>query len=271
MSAESQSVKNFYRQHPDLILSKRLNSPFPLRSYAHMINWESIANKIDSGEKVLEIGCGEGVLSVMLAKKGVNVVATDISEPNILAAKKYAESEGVGSRIIFLIADAENLPFPDDSFPVVVADNVLEHIPHFERGLAEVRRVMQKKAIIALPTGCNPSAWCLLGGDVYWKLTKKTPVAIFIGFFRFIKNIFSEGVNEGYAGKSDIPHVWRYPWVMRKQLKQAGFNIVSFEAATFSLPYFNFFIPLIAFLDRFKKINFIYNFGFGSIAEVTKK
>ena len=43
-----------------------------------------------------------------------------------------------------------------------------------------------------------------------------------------LKNIFKEGVDEGY-GPEKLPHLWRYPWVMKRQLKKAGFEIISFE------------------------------------------
>jgi len=57
---------------------------------------------------------------------------------------------------------------------------------------------------------------------------------------------------------------------MKRQLKKAGFEIISFEAASICLPYFNFNLPLIKLLDRFKRNKFLANFGYGSIAYLKK-
>jgi len=265
---QENEIKNFYRDYADEIAIKRQNSPYPLRRYMHQMNWFSILKYIDSGEKVLEVGCGEGILSVMMEKKGATVTATDISEPNLEAVRALSAKEG--AKVAVLSADAENLPFADNSFDTVIADNVLEHVPHFERGLSEIRRVTKKRAIIALPTNLNPCAWCLLGGDNFWSLSKRSVVAIFIGFARFILNIFGKGVDEGYASRKGLPHLWRYPWIMKRELEAAGFKIVAFEAASLCLPYFFSFLPLIKFFDRYKDRPLLRNFGCGSIAVLEK-
>ncbi len=265
----SEEVKNFYTSYSDKIISNKQNSPYVLRGYSHTANWDTILKHINAGDKVLEVGCGEGILSVLMSKKGAKVTSTDISEPNIDAARKYALNNGVDN-LVFSLADAENLPFDDNSFDVVVADNVLEHLPDFYKGLSEMRRVTKNRAIIALPTGLNLCAWCLLGGDVFWKFTRRTPYAIFVGAWRFIINIFGKGVNEGYAGNKELPHLWRYPWVMKRELKEAGFKLVHFEASTLCLPYLNFLVPLIKLFDKIKNKPFLNNFGYGSVAVVDK-
>jgi len=266
---KEKEIVNFYKNFWDRIEEKRLNPKFPLRRYVHLQNYLSILKYVRKGEKVLEVGCGEGILSVMIAKKGNQVIGCDISRPNLGVAKERAKRENL-KNIEFLECDACNLPFPDNSFDLVIADNVLEHLPDFWKGLSEIRRVTKSKAIIALPTCLNLCAFCLLGGDVFWKITRKTPFAILVGFLRVLKNIFKEGVDEGY-GPEKLPHLWRYPWVMKRQLKRAGFEIVSFEAASICLPYFNFNLPLVKFLDRFKRNKFLANFGYGSIAYLKKK
>jgi ubiquinone/menaquinone biosynthesis C-methylase UbiE len=265
---DKNDIKKFYAQYADEIGVKRAKSPYPIRTYSHWTNWDSIVKYIKSGEKMLEVGCGEGIVSVVAAKKGVEVIATDISEPNLATARRAAIESGVNIKI--LSVDLENLPFADNSFDVVIADNVLEHLPNFKRGLAEIRRVTKNRAIIALPTNLNLCAWCLLGGDDYWRLSKKSFFAIFIGFVRFLINIFGEGVNEGYAGKNELPHLWRYPWIMRKELEAARFKIVAFEASSLCLPYFNFLLPLAKWMDKYKDRPILRDLGCGSIAVVEK-
>lgn len=266
----NEEIKNFYEGYADKIQEKRLKSPYVLRRYLHEQTYLVSLKYIKPGQTVLEVGCGEGILAVLMAKKGAIVTAVDISEKNLEAAKKLADKEEVG--IEFFKADAENLSFNDNSFDVIVADNVLEHLPDFKKGLAEIKRVTKKNAIIVLPTCFNPCAWVLLGGDVYWKITRRTPYAFFVGGFRFLLNLFlnKKGVNENYGGVKGLPHLLRYPWVMKREMREAGFKMTIFEAASICLPYFSFLLPLIKFLDKYKDKPILRNFGLGSVVVLEK-
>lgn len=266
-------IKNFYKGYADKIQQKRLHSPYILRRYFHEQNYLLVMKSLKLTDRVLEVGCGEGIVAVFMAKMGISVTAIDISPANLLAAKELARKEGIEDKIIFMEGDVENIPFNDNSFDVVIADNVLEHLPDFKRGLKEVKRVTKKRAIIALPTAMfNPCVWVLLGGDVYWKITRRTPYAVFFGFFRYLLGIIlgKDGVNEGYGGEKELPHVWRYSWVIKRELKEAGFKIISFEPISIIFPYFSFLLPIIKFLDKYKIKPILRNFGFGSVAVVEK-
>jgi SAM-dependent methyltransferase len=176
---------------------------------------------------------------------------------------------GVTDRLTFLQGDAENLPFPDCSFDVVVSSHVLEHLPDFDKGLSEIRRVMRHQAIISLPTCLNPCSWCLLGGDVYWKLTKRSLYGMPLGLLRVVAAWLGgkEGVNEGYAGQ-DIPHVWLFPWVMRSRIELAGFQIERFEAGPLVIPWVGQYVPLLRRvqpkIDRFRAHSLLRELGYGS-------
>jgi len=267
---DSAEIKDFYQTYGDRIVDKRLNSPYPLRRYAHRMGYDSIARLVKPGESVLDAGCGEGVLSWYLAERGANVTAMDISKPNLENAQRFLEKKGVLDRVRLVHGDAENLPFPDACFDWVISSHVLEHLPDFDKGLSEIRRVTKRRAIVALPTCLNLAAASQLGGADFWRLSKRALVALPWGLLRILLNIRGEGVQEGYAGVGELPHVWRYPWVMRKRLKAGGFGIVRFEAATLVMPYFNFLLPLVKLLDRFKHFPILRNFGYGSIAVLKK-
>jgi hypothetical protein len=87
---------------------------------------------------------------------------------------------------------------------------------------------------------------------------------------RILLNLHREGVQEGYAGVMELPHIWRYPWVMRRRLEKVGFKIDRFEAATLVLPYFSSLLPLVKLLDRFKALPVLRNLGYGSVAVLEK-
>jgi 2-polyprenyl-3-methyl-5-hydroxy-6-metoxy-1,4-benzoquinol methylase len=268
---EKEAIKGFYETYGDRIVDKRLNSPYPLRRYAHRTGYETIAKMVKPGDRVLDAGCGEGVLSWYLAERGATVTAMDISRPNLENAKTFLEKKGVLDRVTLVQGDAENLPFPNESFDVVISSHVLEHLPDFDKGLAELRRVTKGRAIVALPTCLNLAAASQLGNADFWRLSKRMLFAFPYGLLRILLNLNKEGVQEGYAGKGELPHIWRYPWVMRRRLKAGGFIIKRFEAATLVLPFFSFLLPLVKLLDNFKSWPILRNFGYGSVALLEKR
>ncbi len=88
---------------------------------------------LSNGQKVLEVGCGQGHLTKRLADRGVDIIGID-ANPN---APEIAGTE----RVVFMYA--EDLEYEDSSFDVVVAVHSIEHIPALEEALAEMARVLR--------------------------------------------------------------------------------------------------------------------------------
>ncbi len=267
---KGEDVKEAYRNREESSVASGKKDAFPLWAYVHGTEYTSIAEHIPAGATALDNGCGDGTLAIMLAKRGVIVTACDISEANITKARRHAEEAGAETAIRFLVADAENLPFENNSFDWVVSSHVLEHLPSFEKGLAEIRRVTKRSAVIALPTCLNPCAAVILGGDVFWKISRWSPFAWFVGLGRILLNAGGTGVDEGYRGDKSLPHVWRYPHVMRRELRKGGFRILRFEASSLCLPHFESLLPLIKKLEKYKAAPLLRQCGYGSIAVVEK-
>lgn len=264
---ESNKIKDFYQSYADRISTKRFKSKYPLRAYVHEMQYQSVLAHVRKGMKVLDAGCGEGVLSSMMAEKGAEVVGVDLSVPNIEAAKKYAGKV----RVSFLTGDVENLPFNDNSFDIVVSSHVLEHIPDFNQGLREVMRVTKKRAVIAIPTILNPCSWVQVGGGWFYLKGPRSFAALPYGFLKMLWALltFQEGVDESYAG-ADVPHVFRFPFVMKRKIKQNGFRLIQYEASSVCLPYFEFLLPIIRFLDRYRGRPFLRNCGYGTTFVIEK-
>lgn len=93
--------------------------------------------------RVLELGAGTGFFSLNLKLAGVveEVHACDLSPGMVEAAKQNAQR--LGFTIEGRVADAEALPYEDDSFDLVVGHAVIHHIPDVEAALAEVLRVLR--------------------------------------------------------------------------------------------------------------------------------
>lgn len=80
------------------------------------------------GKRVLECGCGDGRLSVLLASAGAEVHAFDISSTSVELCQRRAIAWGVSDRLVITVADLEDLPYPDMTFDVVCGVFVLHHV-----------------------------------------------------------------------------------------------------------------------------------------------
>jgi ubiquinone/menaquinone biosynthesis C-methylase UbiE len=92
------------------------------------------------GRHGLDIGCGEGYNTRLLARRGAKVTAVDISEVFIRHAQKAEAEDALG--IDYRVASAVDLPFPDEHFDFVVAVMSLMDIPETEDVIAEAYRVL---------------------------------------------------------------------------------------------------------------------------------
>lgn len=100
---------------------------------------------IHKGEAVLDIGCGGGVdtffAAVMVGLKG-KAVGIDMIPEMLGRARKNLRQTNI-KNATFQEATAEDLPFPDESFDVVISNGVFNLVPDKARGLAEVFRVLK--------------------------------------------------------------------------------------------------------------------------------
>lgn len=93
-------------------------------------------------KKVLEIGCGVGIDGLEFVKAGADYTGIDASGQSVALAKKYFELSGYDSRNLIL-ADAENLPFPNETFDFIYSWGVLHHTPDTQRAIEEIYRVLK--------------------------------------------------------------------------------------------------------------------------------
>lgn len=115
-----------------------------------------------SDARVLEVGCGTGVLTRALAQReGVaSVIGTDLA-PSLVA--RASDAVGDLENVSFQVADARDLPFEKESFDVVVMDSVLVHVPGPERAVAEVSRVVRPTGVCAAFEGDYATTTVALG------------------------------------------------------------------------------------------------------------
>lgn len=114
-----------------------------------MQQWqEEICHHLPAGKllKILDIGCGAGFFSILLAAKGNDVTGIDLTESMIEEAVALAAEEKSNAR--FQVMDAEKLAFPDETFDAVVSRNVTWNLPHPEKAYAEWLRVLKTGGLL---------------------------------------------------------------------------------------------------------------------------
>ena len=83
---------------------------------------------------------------------GCKCIGIDINKDSIKEAKRYAKANGVDKKVRFLIANARNLPFKDESFDYVWCSNVTSFIKNKERAISEYLRVLKPNGtLIVIP------------------------------------------------------------------------------------------------------------------------
>jgi len=106
------------------------------------------------GARVLDLGCGGGILSEELARRGARVVGADRSIPSLGAARRHAPRAGLaaGATPGYVGADAGVLPFADGAFDAVVTSDFLEHVHDLDAVSREIARVTRPGGLVAFDT-----------------------------------------------------------------------------------------------------------------------
>jgi 2-polyprenyl-3-methyl-5-hydroxy-6-metoxy-1,4-benzoquinol methylase len=101
-----------------------------------------------SPKTLLDVGCGEGVLTHEWAQRvDGKVVGIDLDDPQLHAEWAKRQAPNLEYRVL----KAENMPFEDDAFDVATAIEVLEHVPDPEHTVAEMARVASGWLLVSVP------------------------------------------------------------------------------------------------------------------------
>jgi ubiquinone/menaquinone biosynthesis C-methylase UbiE len=100
------------------------------------------------GPRVLEVGCGNGMVTQLLVERGFDVTASDIGEDGLVATRRRAGRRG---SVQVVSAALPALPFSDREFDSVVCAHTLEHIPRVWQAAAELTRVARRRLLVVVP------------------------------------------------------------------------------------------------------------------------
>ena len=145
------------------------------------------------GERILDLGCGDGVLSARLAERGADVLGVDASAAMVEAAR----SRGIDARV----ARAESLSF-ENEFDAVFSNAALHWVPEADAVLAGIRRALKSGGRLAVEQGG--------AGNV-----------------AVVRSALIRELAEAHGRKTDLSHIWYFPatHAHAARLAAAGFEI----------------------------------------------
>jgi SAM-dependent methyltransferase len=171
----------------------------------HLVEFARIA----AGEKVLDVGCGTGVVAITAARRGAIVCGLDLT-PALLEHARENEKIAKCDPIEWSEGDAERLPYPDESFDVVLSQFGHMFAPRPDVALSEMRRILKPGGRIAFAT---------------W------PPEHFVGRFFALVGRYSPPPPEGAAP----PPLWGAVPVVTERLSK-GFGPPFFERGVMRVP-----------------------------------
>jgi ubiquinone/menaquinone biosynthesis C-methylase UbiE len=108
--------------------------------------------------KILEVGCGAGLMSVALAERGYTVDALDNVQAMTEAARRLSIESGLSDRVKLAIGDVQSLNFGDGRFTVAIALGVVPWLSDLVAALREIARVLR------------PGGYAIISGDNPWRM-----------------------------------------------------------------------------------------------------
>ncbi|MBI3954652.1 class I SAM-dependent methyltransferase, partial [Candidatus Collierbacteria bacterium] len=108
--------------------------------------------KEEEKKEILDLGCGDGWISLKAAAEGFKVTGIDASETAITEAKREARKLGLEKRARFEVGDALNLPFRANTFEGIIDRGLFHHIlpENRKRYLENIDRVLKAKGLVNL-------------------------------------------------------------------------------------------------------------------------
>lgn len=180
------------------------------------------------GDKILEVGCGNGYYLSLLNRLGLNISLTGIDNDKmaLLDARRFIGDE----KVILIFADATRLPFKESSFNKIICSEVIEHVKDDKKVLQEIHRVLKRGGIMVLST-CNIS-YPFFWDPINWLL----------------QNIFKTHVKRGFWSGIWNQHLRMYEKKdVEKLVKEVNFKLsVSETLTSWCLPFNHYIINFVA-------------------------
>ena len=120
---------------------------------AYDLSIQKVCSILSPDQQVLDMGCGTGIISIGIAPYVNRVIATDLSSEMISVAKGKARNQSI-TNVDFRVGDSYALPFPDESFDVVLLFNSLHIVKEPAALLREAHRLLRPGGRLVSATDC---------------------------------------------------------------------------------------------------------------------
>ncbi len=189
---------------------------------------DQVVQHTSKDAKILDVGCGNGNMSLALGAKGCEVLGIDISPEAI----DYAQERNTYSNVSFAVKDVNTLVANGKKYDAIVCSEVLEHLPHPEKLLQEIRKLLTPNGVlvVTVPNGkgprerlvTQPVQWLHAHQPKLWSML--TRVKASLGY----KNTTTQSLAE------NLQHIQFFSRkALRKLATVEGFEIKTWKSANF--------------------------------------
>ena len=202
---------------------KKVYSAFREKEYIEIIDKGLAGFDCKRNAKVLDIGCGTGVSSIVLSNMGFDVMGIYISSTLIDQARELLDDSSVSwltssgkveNKPRFIVGDAAKLDFEPESVDICFLGGVLHHFPNYEVVLKEILRVLKEDGVIV---ACEPNLFNLPYRLSYYLVNRKkgvspndfplSPLQVERDLKRYFKNVRLAQFRE-----NDVPFLRQLGW-----------------------------------------------------------
>ena len=206
-----------------------------------------LRSKLPAGAQVLDVGCGNGVISRSLGEKGFNVQGVDVSPKAI----ERARSLNKFSNVKFDVVSAEQLVANGQQYHAVICSEVLEHLNEPNKLLKVLHEILKEDGvlIVTVPNGKGPREVLITKPVItlqkknnwMWKFVQK------------IKSVFGYSGTTVQSAADDLTHIQFFTKSSLEELaKKTQFSIIRFGKTNFidDVFPFSFFTKKIKVLQK---------------------
>lgn len=189
---------------------------------------EIVLNMIDkSPGKILDVGCGPGIITKELLEKGFEVYSSDLSKEMIVQARRQALQSPTNACAHFTVSDAGNLPFTNGSMDTVICVGLMCYVKNHHSVLSEIHRVLK-------PSGTT----IIQVNNIQWPRLYKMIVPL----YHYLKSIIT---GKSYD-KLDFEFNFSSRRTFLENLKASNFRIIDLEYYDFRIPFIDILFPALS-------------------------
>jgi ubiquinone/menaquinone biosynthesis C-methylase UbiE len=234
LQSHKKHVKEYFDSLSETYLQERYEDINDSRSYYFQSRKRRVIEMFDlEGGKVLDAGCGPGVIVLEFLRKGCEVYGIDLSPKMIAEAKQRFINTPFKSKVHFSVGDIEKLDFPGNYFDAVICLGVLPYLENGNLAIREISRVLKPNGFAIISTLNKVSPGNML------KMSLR-PLIRFIARVSRKNMIKDRGLLQIFKFKYYTPHQ------LDRILIESGFKKIDYSFNSFTLFPINILLPSLS-------------------------